>query len=63
MFTKSLSFLHADSEDSDQTGLMPQAELSLCWTQSQNRFVLSDKDSNEIKVIWIDMIRMEVAIF
>ena len=28
---KDPSFLHADSEDSDQTGLMPKADLILRW--------------------------------
>ena len=34
---KDPSFLHANSEDSDQTGQMPGADLSLLW--AHNHFV------------------------
>ena len=31
---KDPSFLHADSEDSDQTGRMPRADMSLRWAHT-----------------------------
>ena len=56
---KNPSFLHADSEDSDQTGLMPRLLMSLRWVQRSfccfvmRQRINQDQSSVCMKRLWI----------